>query len=60
LQEAIALLHAHRRVDGRWPLQGKYSGKSFFEMETPRDGSRWNTLRALRVLRWWQQPAQQV
>jgi hypothetical protein len=60
LHDAIALLHSHRRADGRWPLQGKYSGKSFFEMETPRDGSRWNTLRALRVLRWWQQPAKQV
>jgi hypothetical protein len=53
LQEAIDLLYQRRRADGFWPVQNKYSGKTFFEMEKIGGPSRWNTLRALRVLRWW-------
>jgi hypothetical protein len=34
-------------------MQHKYSGKVFFEMEQIGGPSRWNMLRALRVLRWW-------
>jgi hypothetical protein len=52
-QDAIDLLRQQRRDDGRWPVQQKYSGKVFFEMEPSGGPSRWNTLRALRVLRWW-------
>jgi hypothetical protein len=52
-QDAIDLLRAKRRNDGRWPVQQKYAGKVFFEMEPIGGPSRWNTLRALRVLRWW-------
>jgi len=54
LQDAIGLLHEKRRKDGRWPVQQKYSGKVFFDMEPTGGPSGWNTLRALRVLRWWQ------
>jgi hypothetical protein len=53
-QDAIDVLNARRLDDGRWPLQHKYSGKVFFELETLGRPSRWNTLRALRVLRWWE------
>ena len=35
-----------------WPLAKGYPGKVFFELEQPGEASRWNTLRALRVLRW--------
>jgi hypothetical protein len=52
-QDAIDVLRERRRKDGRWPVQHKYSGKVFFTMETTGGPSRWNTLRALRVLRWW-------
>lgn len=52
-QDAIDLLRGRRRADGRWPVQQKYAGKVFFEMEQIGGPSRWNTLRALRVLRWW-------
>jgi hypothetical protein len=51
-QDAIKLLNSRRRVDGTWPVQHKYSGKVFFEMEKVGGPSRWNTLRALRVLQW--------
>jgi hypothetical protein len=51
--EAIELVNDRRRSDGRWPLQHTHRAKTHFEMEEG-DGkpSRWNTLRALRVLRW--------
>ena len=54
LQDAIDLLQDQRREDGRWPLQYKFSGKVFFDMEKVGKPSRWITLRALRVLRWWE------
>jgi len=53
--EAIDLVAAKRDADGRWPLETRYAGRMPVEMD---DGvgrpSRWNTLRALRVLRWWE------
>jgi hypothetical protein len=53
LQDAIDLLNVRRRSDGRWPVQHKYAGLVFFDMEKTGGPSRWNTLRALRVLKWW-------
>lgn len=53
LQEAIGLLQKKRRKDGYWPVQNRHPGKEFFQMEKTGGPSRWNTLRALRVLRWW-------
>ena len=51
--EAIKVVEGNRDPDGRWPLQNVHEGEAHFEME---DGegkpSRWNTLRALRVLAW--------
>jgi hypothetical protein len=58
LQEALALLLERRRLDGRWPVGTRYSGKVFFNMEPGDEPSRWNTLRALRVLRWWTESRQ--
>jgi hypothetical protein len=54
LQDAIELLKSRRRADGTWPVQHKYSGRVFFDMEKFGGPSRWNTLRALRVLQWWE------
>lgn len=54
LAEAIELVHARRKPDGRWAMQNRYAGKEYFVMEANREPSRWNTLRALRVLRWWE------
>lgn len=51
--EAIAIVEHQRDASGRWPLEKPHEGKVHFAMD---DGegkpSRWNTLRALRVLRW--------
>jgi hypothetical protein len=52
--EAIALVASKRDADGRWPLETRYPGVMPVQID---DGegrpSRWNTLRALRVLRWY-------
>ncbi len=51
--EAIDLVEKTRRNDGRWPLQNPHPGKVHFDMEQGEgEPSRWNTLRAMRVLDW--------
>jgi len=54
MAEAVAVVRSRRQPDGRWPLDRIHPGRVHFDLEggvgTP---SRWNTLRALRVLRWW-------
>jgi hypothetical protein len=55
LADAIEIVRQAKGEDGRWPLQNSYKGKTFFEMERLGAPSRWNTLRALRVLKWWKQ-----
>ena len=53
--EAIEVVAAKRDAGGRWPLETRYPGVMPVEVD---DGegrpSRWNTLRALRVLRWYE------
>lgn len=60
LAEAVDHLRAKRGADGTWPLENTHPGLVHFDLEDG-DGapSRWNTLRALRVLRWYEsaQPA---
>ena len=54
LAEAIDIVRNSRSSDGRWSLQNRYRGKTYFELERVGAPSRWNTLRALRVLNWWE------
>jgi hypothetical protein len=51
--EAIEVIEKKRRKDGTWPLQNRHPGQEHFRMEEGGKPSRWNTLRVLRVLRWW-------
>ncbi len=53
LGEAVELVRASRCEDGRWTLPPGYPGKTYFALERVGGPSRWNTLRALRVLKWW-------
>jgi len=53
LAEVIDIVRNTRQDDGRWTLQNSWKGKTYFAMERLGAPSRWNTLRALRVLRWW-------
>jgi hypothetical protein len=54
--EAIGVVEGNRDPDGRWPLQNVHPGENHVQMD---DGeskpSRWNTLRAMRVLDWFAQ-----
>jgi hypothetical protein len=51
--EAIGVVEANRDPDGRWPLQNVHEGETHFEMDDGEgEPSRWNTLRAMRVLDW--------
>ena len=52
MAEAIELLRGKEDDDGRWPIEFIYPGEVHLELE-PVGPSRWSTLRALRVLRWW-------
>jgi hypothetical protein len=51
LDDPIQLLRERRKPNGRWPLQKRIPGTLLVEMEKPGTESRWNTLRALRILR---------
>jgi hypothetical protein len=56
LEDGLRLLEQRRGADGRWLLQNEYRGRTFFRLESVGLPSRWNTLRALRVLRWYNNP----
>jgi hypothetical protein len=55
MDEAVDLLRGKRQPDGTWLLEDTHRGAVHFALEDG-DGrpSRWNTLRALRVLRWYE------
>jgi hypothetical protein len=53
IDAAVELVRSKRQSDGTWLLENTHPGEVHFALEDG-DGqpSRWNTLRALRVLRW--------
>jgi hypothetical protein len=56
--EAIDLVESKRDSDGRWPLENPHPGRLHFAMDEGEGRpSRWNTLRAMRALRWYEQTA---
>ena len=59
VDEAIDVLRSKQQPDGTWLLENTHPGAVHFALEDG-DGrpSRWNTLRALRVLRWYDEDAQ--
>jgi hypothetical protein len=53
IAEAISNVEGKRDRDGRWPLENVHEGEVNFEMDDGEgEPSRWNTLRAMRVLDW--------
>ncbi len=60
MAEAIDLLRSKRQPDGTWLLENTHPGAVHFTLEDG-DGqpSRWNTLRAMRVLDWYEGRAQE-
>jgi hypothetical protein len=54
MTEAVELVRSKRKSDGRWLLDRVHPGRVHFAFEAGvGEASRWNTLRALRVLEWW-------
>ena len=54
IREAVEIVAGRRHQNGRWPLNLLHPEFVPLEMETGvGSASRWNTLRALRVLRWY-------
>jgi hypothetical protein len=52
--EAIGIVEARRHQNGRWPMNHLHEDRLGFPLETEIGrGSRWNTLRAMRVLNWY-------
>jgi hypothetical protein len=50
MKDALDIVLKKRRKNGRWGVSSRYSGLVHFDMEKGGADSRWNTLRALRVL----------
>ena len=59
LSAAINSVGLSRRSDGTWPMFGPYAGSQWLKMES-RGPSRWSTLRAYRVLGWWESQRRQA
>ena len=54
MKEAVEVVRGKRQPDGRWLLDRVHPGRVHFAFEGGvGEPSRWNTLRALRVLDWW-------
>ena len=53
MADAVTILRDHRSPDGTWALERTIPGAVHVTMEADGAPSRWNTLRALRVLRWY-------
>jgi hypothetical protein len=53
VRDAIKIVMERRHQNGRWPLNLLHPEHIPLEMGSSGRASRWNTLRALRVLRWY-------
>ena len=54
--EAIGIVEARRHQNGRWPMNHLHADRLSFPMEAETGrASRWNTMRAMRVLKWYAQ-----
>jgi hypothetical protein len=61
LNEAVHIIESRRPTDGRWLLERSYDEALAVPFgESTGEPSRWNTLRALRVLRWYRRESAQV
>ena len=53
MSDAVELLLIKQKKDGLWLMNSGMSGLKYFDLEKAGQPSRWNTLRALRILNWW-------
>ncbi len=58
MSDAVQVVASRRRADGRWLLERSYDESLAFPFdESVGQASRWNSVRALRVLRWHERPS---
>jgi hypothetical protein len=56
LGDAVDHVRSRRLGEGGWPLDWRLPGRVWFDVDSgPGEPSWWVTLRAMRVLRWWEQ-----
>lgn len=53
MQDAMDIIISKEK-NGRWPVQQKHPGRVFFDLEPAGRDSAVNTLRAMRILKWWE------
>lgn len=53
MDDAIDVVLTKKKADNTWPVQARHPGQTHFDMEKTGKSSRWNTLRALRVLHYY-------
>ncbi len=51
LGDSLSWLESRRKSNGLWPVEKRIPGESLFAMEQTGRDSRWNTLKALRILK---------
>jgi len=57
IADAVGILLSKRQTDGRWLLDASYDEAPSLTLNEPLNHpSRWNTLRALRVIQWYERP----
>lgn len=54
LADAIDVLRRHQTPGGVWLNEYEYRGRTYFRLEPLGKPSRWNTMRAMRVIAWWE------
>lgn len=54
MDDAMKVIQSKKNKDGLWNLTSPHHGQTHFDMEKAGKPSRWNTLRALRVLKYYQ------
>ena len=52
--DAVEIVKEKQNPDGTWNATTDHGGKIHFRMESPGKPGRWNTLRAMRILKWWE------
>jgi hypothetical protein len=56
MEDALQMIKSKRTPEGTWKLPVPHAGHTHFAMEKPGQSSLWNTLRAMRVLQYYEYP----
>lgn len=54
MADAVRLVEEKQTPEGFWKQELKHPGRVHFDLEKNGQPGRWNTLRAMRIIRWWE------